>query len=49
MQIGKPKRSFFVRIVDLKSNKSKNISIYGDEKLDRIHAAVRKGLEEIEE
>jgi hypothetical protein len=40
MRVGKPERRFVVRIIDLKSNKSKNFSIYDgneDMTLDKIH------------
>jgi len=49
MKIGKPDRSFIVRIVDLKSNRSKNISIYGEGKLEKIHKAILKALEDEED
>ena len=49
MQIGKPRRSFIVRIVDLKSNKSKNISIYGKGELNKIQKAVNEALLKLED
>lgn len=48
MHIGKPERKFVVRIIDLKSKRSKNFSIYdgdGNISLDKIHDEIMKYAE----
>jgi len=50
MQIGKPRRKFLIRIIDLENWRSKNFSIYkedGEEmELDFIFELIRKAAEE---
>jgi len=48
MKIGKPKRKFLVRIIDLDTRKSKNFSVYDAElDLERFHRLLRKSLEKM--
>lgn len=45
MIVGKPKRKFIIRIIDVESGKSKNISIYNtDLTIDEIYEIVEKCL-----
>ncbi len=49
MKIGKPKRKFLVRIIDLDTQKSMNFSVYQDEgenlSLRSFYKFVRKAVE----
>ena len=49
MKIGKPKRKFLIRIIDLDTQKSVNFSVYQDDgenlSLRKFSQSVRKALE----
>lgn len=47
MKIGKPERRFIVRILDLRSGKSKNFSVYGEISFERIYKAIKEALERL--
>ncbi len=49
MKIGKPKRKFLVRIIDLETQKSLNISLYQEDgeriPITKVYKIVRRALE----
>ena len=50
MKIGKPRRKFLIRVIDLEENRSKNISIYDSQiELERLYELVLSTLERISE
>ena len=48
MKIGKPRRKFLIRVIDLEENRSKNISIYDSQiELEKLYKLVLTTLEKI--